>query len=116
MKRDRYASISATTGGSVVAYHGPLEVSAGQAADRRPVLHVNARAPYGAVLVQVLDASGREVPGLGLDDCVPFTGDSVDAEIRWRDAGLEAVPASQEVAFRFVLNEADVYAYQVTME
>ena len=109
MKRDRYASYSATTGGSVVAFHGRL----GTDGVGPPTLRVNARAPYGAVLAQVLDASGREVPGLGLDDCVPFTGDAVDAEVCWRGAGLAAVPDGEEIAIRFVLNEADLYAYRV---
>ena len=109
MKRDRYASYSATTGGSVVAFHGRL----GTDEVGPPTLRVNARAPYGAVLAQVLDASGREVPGLGLDDCVPFTGDAVDAEVCWRGAGLAAVPDGEEIAIRFVLNEADLYAYRV---
>jgi len=109
MKRDRYASFSATTGGSIVAYHGPLETTGG----RTPILRVNARAPYGAVMAQVLDASGREIPGLGLDECVPFTGDAVDAEIRWRNAGLDAIPAGEEIAIRFVLNEADLYGYTI---
>jgi hypothetical protein len=107
-KRDRYASYSATTGGSVVAHHGRLDH-----AGAPPVLRINARAPYGAVMAQVLDASGREIPGLGLDDCVPFSGDSVDAALRWRSAGLEAVPAGEEIAIRFLLNEADLYAYRV---
>jgi hypothetical protein len=110
LRRDRYASYSATTGGSVVAVDGRLPEPTGGAT---PVLRVNARAPFGAVLAQVLDASGREVPGLGLDECVPFVGDSVDAEMRWRSAGLDAVPAGEEIAIRFVLNEADLYAYAI---
>jgi hypothetical protein len=113
MKRDRYASYSATTGGSVVAFHGPLPAGGGAGA---PTLRINARAPFGAVLAQVLDASGRELPGLGLDQCLPFSGDSVDAEIRWRGAGLDAVPQGEEIAIRFVLNEADLYAYTIEPE
>jgi hypothetical protein len=104
LKRDRYASFSANVGGSVLIYHGPVHGSR---------LRVNARAPYGAVLAQVLDRSGQEVPGLGLDDCLPVTGDAVDGELRWRGADLSAVPAGEEVAIRFVLNEADLFAYEV---
>lgn len=109
MKRDRYASYSATTGGSIVAFHGKVTRTSTQI----PSLRINARAPYGAVLAQVLDASGSEVPGLGIDDCIPFTGDSVDAEVRWRDATLAAISDGEEIAIRFVLNEADLYAYRV---
>jgi hypothetical protein len=110
MKRDRYASYSATTGGSIVAWHGRLPAPGEGGA---PELRINARAPYGAVLAQVLDASGREVPGLGLDDCVPFVGDAVDAPLRWRGVGLDAVPAGEEIAIRFALNEADLFAYRI---
>jgi hypothetical protein len=104
LKRDRYASFSANVGGSVLIYHGSLSGAR---------LRVNARAPHGAVLTQLLDASGREVPGLGLDDCVPFTGDAVDGELHWRNADLSSVPAGEEVAIRFVLDEADLFAYEV---
>jgi hypothetical protein len=110
MQRDRYASYSATTGGSLVVFHGPVVRTSNQT----PALRINARAPYGAVLAQALDASGRELPGLGLDDCIPFAGDAVDAELRWRGATLASLPAGEEIAIRFVLNEADLYAYQVT--
>ncbi len=104
LKRDRYASFSANVGGSVLVYHG---VVAGAH------LRVNARAPHGAVLAQVLDRSGNEVPGLGLADCVPFSGDAVDGEVRWQSADLSTVPPGEEVAFRFVLDEADLFAYEV---
>jgi hypothetical protein len=97
----------------VVAFHGALPAGEGAGA---PTLRINARAPFGAVLAQVLDASGREIPGLGLDQCLPFSGDSVDAEIRWRGAGLDAVPQGEEIAIRFVLNEADLYAYTIEPE
>jgi hypothetical protein len=102
--RDRYASYSANVGGSVLVHHGRLDGGS---------LRVNARAPYGGVFAQVLDGSGREVPGLGLADCVPFTGDAVDGEVRWRQADLRAVPTGEEAAIRFVLNEADLYGYEV---
>jgi hypothetical protein len=105
MGRDRYASYSATTGGSGLVHHGPL---------RGTRLRVNARAPYGAVHAQVLDTGGRELPGLGTAECVAFSGDSVSGEVRWANADLAAVPAGGEIAIRFVLNEADLSGYEVT--
>jgi hypothetical protein len=105
MKRDRYASFSASVGGSVLVDHGMV---AGRA------LRVNARAPHGSVRAAVLDAGGREVPGLGLSECRAFNGDDVDGIISWEAADLRAVPAEQEVAIRFVLEEADLFGYEVT--
>jgi hypothetical protein len=104
MKRDRYASWSATVGGSVLLRHGRL---------RGERLRVNARAPYGSVRAAVLDASGQDVPGLGLAQCIPFHGDAVDGEVRWQDTSLDAVPTGEEVTIRFVLNDADLYGYEV---
>ena len=104
-KRDRYASFSASVGGSVLVDHGLIEGR---------TLRVNARAPHGHIRAAVLDASGREVSGLGLGECRPFHGDEVDGTIVWERADLRAVPARQEVAIRFVLEEADLFGYEVT--
>lgn len=105
MGRDRYASFGASAGGSVLLDHGPV-------AGRR--LRVNAAAAQGSVRAAVLDAAGRPLPGLDLESCRPFHGDAVDGEVGWAAADLSAVPAGQPVAIRFVLQEADLYAYEVT--
>ncbi|MBI3972667.1 MAG: hypothetical protein HY332_15425 [Chloroflexi bacterium] len=105
IKRDRYASFSASVGGSLLVDHGRM--------DGR-VLRVNARTPHGSVRAAVLDASGREVPGLGLSECRAFNGDDVDGIISWEAADLRAVPVGQEAAIRFVLEEADLFGYEVT--
>jgi hypothetical protein len=107
MKRDRYASWSATVGGSVILHHRSL-------IGRQ--LRVNVRAPHGSVRAAVLDASGRELPGLGLAQCRPFHGDAVDGEIAWEQSDLTSVPvepAGQDVSIRFVLQDADLFAYEV---
>ena len=104
LQRDRYASWSATTGGSVLLRHGPL-------AGRR--LLVNARAPHGSVRAAVLDAAGQEIAGLGLADCRPFHGDAVAGEITWEGSDLRAVPAGTDACIRFVLQDAGLFAYEI---
>jgi hypothetical protein len=91
-------------GGSVLLHHGQV---------RGRGLRVNARAPYGSVRAAVLDAGGREIPGLGLAQCRPFHGDAVAGEITWNECDLAAVPAGEDVSIRFVLQDADLYAYEV---
>jgi hypothetical protein len=105
MKRDRYASYSSSSGGSVVVIHGLVSGSK---------LTVNARAPYGSVRCAVLDASGQEYPGMGIADCVPFLGDATDGEISWGETGLDAIPPGAPIALRFVLEEADLFGYAIT--
>jgi hypothetical protein len=104
MKRDRYASYSSSSGGAIVVIHGPRHGSH---------LTVNARAPYGSVRCAVLDATGREYPGLGLADCRPFMADAVDAEVSWSDSSLDSVPEGEPIALRFVLEEADLFGYAI---
>ena len=104
MKRDRYASYSSSSGGSLVVTHGELGGTR---------LTINARAPYGSVRCAVLDAAGQEFPGLGLADCVPFLGDETDGVISWKETGLDSIPAGTPVALRFVLEEADLFGYSV---
>jgi hypothetical protein len=73
---------------------------------------INARAPYGSVRCAVLDASGQEYPGLGVADCQPFLGDVTDGAMSWGERGLDTIPPGEPIAFRFVLEEADLFGYE----
>lgn len=104
IKQDRYASLSTGTQGSFTVAHGRL--------DGRRLL-VNARARLGSVKVQILDADGSPISGFTVEDCKPFTGDSVRGEVEWQAKSLADLPPDCEVQFRFVLDYADVFAYQM---
>ena len=58
------------------------------------------------------DQMDEPVAGFGLDDCVELLGDDVERVVRWSGgsdvSSLEGVP----VRLRFVLRDADVYAFQ----
>ena len=103
IKRDRYASLSASGQGSFTITHGVADGSR---------LLVNARAPHGRVSAQVLDAGGAPIDGFGVTECLGFTGDSLRGEISWTGGSLAALPADRTISLRFVVEEADLFAYE----
>jgi hypothetical protein len=104
IKQDRYASLSAIGKGSVTIRHG--------APDGKRLL-VNARAPFGMVKAQVLDADGAPIDGFSVEDCAGFSGDHVRGEIRWNGHSLAELSLDRDIALRFVLEEADLFAYEL---
>jgi hypothetical protein len=104
IKRDRFASISCDGNGSFVVQHGTP-------GGKR--LRVNARTGRGRVAVQVERPDGTPVPGFGLGECRPFTGDSVSGEITWTEATLADLEPDVEIALRFELEDADLFAYRL---
>lgn len=76
-------------------------------------LFVNAVA-NGSLLVEVLDADGEPVPGLGKGDCRPFRGDSTKARIEWKTRQDLSSLRGKKVAFRFYLTDGDLYSFWVS--
>ena len=104
IKRDRYAGFSTWDQGSLTVKHGRP--------DGRRLL-VNARAPRGWVKAQVLNAGGSPIAGFEVPQCRPFTGDSVRGEITWAGHSLTDLPPDQEIQIRFVLDDTDLFAYEL---
>ena len=46
-------------------------------------------------------------------DCLGFSGDAVSGEIKWRHKSLAELPPDCEINFRFVLDDADFFAYEL---
>lgn len=63
----------------------------------------------GEVKVELQDGDGRPLPGFSLDDCTPFTGDTIGHFVSWRGRGLGRV-AGQPARLRFVMRDADLYS------
>lgn len=73
-------------------------------------LRVNCDARGGKLRVAVLDADGHELPGYGLADCVPVTGNSVRHEVAWR--GHRGLPSgSGSIRLKFALEHARLYSF-----
>ena len=76
-------------------------------------LTVNAAASRGQVTVEVIDESGKTVPGFGREDCRVRSFDSTQQEIQWtRRADLSSL-RGQPVRLRFYLQHADLYGFQI---
>lgn len=80
------------------------------AADR---LHVNADASGGELVVEVLDASGKGIPGYGRKDCIPIRSDSVRHAVRWQKHAV--LPSgTSPIRLRFHLRKTSLFSYGVT--
>jgi hypothetical protein len=103
-RKDGFVSLDAdsTTGGVVETV--PLQIPKG-------TLHLNAYAVGGNIQVEVLDADGQIQSGFSSDDCVPTTGDGIRHPVRWRNSVLS--DARHPLRFRFVMNCAKLYSFQV---
>ena len=62
--------------------------------------------------MEVQDAEGNPFPELGLDDCIPFSGDRVAHEMRWKRARMEEVNR-RVIRLRLVLEGARLYTFRI---
>ena len=74
-------------------------------------LIVNANAAGGELAIALLDEEGSPIPGFGLDECVPFRGDSVRHEIAWQGGPSCAGPAGRLVRLSFRMRNARLYSF-----
>ncbi|MFO0953753.1 MAG: hypothetical protein U0835_21875 [Isosphaeraceae bacterium] len=66
----------------------------------------------GSARVEVQDADGKPLPGFTLADAQEAYGDAVELPVYWKDgADLKAL-AGKPVRLRFVLKDADLFAFQ----
>ena len=66
----------------------------------------------GSVRVEIQDAAGTPLPGFGLDACPELFGDEIEGAMSW-DGGRDVSSlAGKAVRLRFVLKDADLYAFR----
>ena len=101
MERDRY--VARASGAKEGRLLTPLMKLAGSA------LSVNVETAGGSVRAQLLDGDGKPIPGFALDDCLPITGDELNAPLRWKTPlnQLEGRP----VRIEFVMQNARLFAF-----
>jgi hypothetical protein len=100
--RDRFVSLrsSGTTPG-VVTTRVLDPVAGGQ-------VHLNTD---GVVRVEVLGADGRPLPGYGLEDAIPVSGDTLDTLVTW--SGRDRLPSRTD-GIRLRLHvSGDLYSYGI---
>jgi len=76
-------------------------------------LHVNAACQYGELRMEVLDRSGRPLPGYAAADCRPVRADAVDIPVRWNEKQVLPATAGQPVRLRFYLKQTKLYSFWV---
>lgn len=100
LRRDGFVSLDGT--GEVLTR--PLRVSPG-----RNRFFLNAKAPHGAVRVELTNADGTPLPGFSAEDCTPFTGNSTAVRIRWNGSDPTDLPPVFRIRFR--LRNAQLYSF-----
>jgi hypothetical protein len=105
---DGLASIHAGYGGGEVITK-PLQLATGKSA-----LELNfATSAAGGVRVEIQDAAGKPLPGYTLGDAVELIGDEIARDFRWKNGTNFAAAQGQAVRLRFVLKDADVFAFRI---
>ncbi len=107
LRTDGFASIQAShDGGQFVTR--PIRFSGG-------TLRLNySTSAVGSIRVEILDAEARPIPGVALDDCPEVFGDRVDGDVQWNSGTNLKEIAGRPVKLRFVLRDADLYAFRFT--
>ncbi len=105
LRRDRFVSVEGgTDGGWFVT--PPLRF-AGNALQ----LNVDVR-PGGVVRVGLLDEQGEALPGRGVQDCRPITGDHLDAVVQWKMGADIGALANRPARLRIELRNSSLFGFQ----
>jgi len=105
LRLDGFVSVSAPVSG------GELITKPIRFKGRRLELNFSTSAA-GSVRVEIQDANGKPLPGFTLADCPAIFGDAIERSVTWSQGTDVGALAGQPVRLRFVLNDADVYAFQ----
>jgi hypothetical protein len=117
IRRDGFASMDASAPSMVQRIDPSIEPGT---LTTRPIrfsgrhLFVNLDAPGGELRVEVLDRSGRLLPGFAADHCPPVTGNRACAPVSWTGGAELAALAGEIVRFRFRLSAGSLYAFWVS--
>lgn len=104
MKRDRFVGLAANEVRKGVLVTRPFLCDGGP-------LVINARcAREGSITVAAADGAKSPIPGLGREDCLPFTSDAVAHEVAW--TGGRALPAGW-ISLRFFLDNAELFTFRI---
>ncbi len=66
----------------------------------------------GSVRVEIQHADGKPVPGFALADCPQHFGDALEQPVVWSSDAKLSELAGKPVRLRFVLSDADVFAFR----
>ena len=66
----------------------------------------------GGIRVELQDTTGRPLPGYSLADAPELIGDEIGRSYAWKGGESVATHQGQPVRLRFVMKDADLYAFQ----
>ncbi|MCC6486236.1 MAG: hypothetical protein IT364_01940 [Candidatus Hydrogenedentes bacterium] len=66
----------------------------------------------GTIRIEILDEAATPIEGFTLDDAPEIFGDNLNQVVTWKDGKDLLSLAGKPIRLRFVLNDADVYAFQ----
>ena len=66
----------------------------------------------GSLQVEIQDTNGKPLDGYALEDCPATFGDELEREVRWRQGPDVGDLAGRAVRLRFVLKDADLFAFR----
>ncbi len=106
LRIDGFASIHADADPGI-ATTKPLTMGGDQ-------LRVNASTSAGGSLrVELTDPQGVPLEGFRFEDSIPFVGDEIEHQVRWKDPSKSLSKLiGQPIRIRFELTDADLYAIQ----
>ncbi|MFN0080044.1 MAG: hypothetical protein ACKVY0_26560 [Prosthecobacter sp.] len=67
----------------------------------------------GGIRIEIQGADGKALPGFTLADAEPQFGDTIERTMTWKNGSDVSSLAGKPVRLRFVLNDADLYSFQV---
>jgi hypothetical protein len=75
-------------------------------------LVVNLHAPRGNLKAELLDASGKPIPGYTADHCDPTRGDGIEIPVAWRGNRDVGALADRTIQMRFDLSGGSLYSFR----
>ncbi len=105
LRRDRL--VSATADRDPGRFETPPVLLTG----RQLLLNAETR-EAGSVRVGLLDENGQEIPGRGVKDCVPFSGNMLSTAVQWNGGSGFSEWSGQHVRLLVELQHADLFSLQ----
>lgn len=66
----------------------------------------------GGIRIELRDASGKPIPGFGMDDCSVIYGDEIERVVRWNSGSSVLELAGKPIRLAFEMLDADLYSIE----
>ena len=103
LRRDGFAALRATFDGAIMMTR-KLRFTEGIG------LYVNANTSGSLLSVEVQDEDRKPLQGFSHDDCIGFRGNSIAAEVRWRNADFSSLK-EHTISLSFKMNRGELYSF-----